>query len=252
MSFILEYGKPGTGKTTLASTMTKLGYKILFLDVDNKIPSMVNLEGLVESGQIVVQPIQAKLTQTSLRERILTPQKAFHKRPTGYLEYCDQISDLEAYLTRGEPHPCQVLVTDSLTSLLEHLNRLISSQAKKDHWTYDEWAILLTNLEEYFYTMLNLTKLFKHVIVIAHEQTIVEEETGRVTDILPAVAGSMRNKIGKYFEEIYYTHVRATKDGAQYFVTTKPINKGIARTSRNLDTIVEADFSIIFAEEMKK
>lgn len=249
MSYIFMYGKPGTGKTTAAASMTKLGYKVLFLDVDQKVQSMVNLKPLLDTGQIMVQTINAKLAQVSLKERILTPQIALAKRPLGYLEFCDIITSFEKMLDQGTPHECQVLVIDSLTSLLEHLHRLISFLQKKDKFTYDEWGLLLTNLEEFFYTMMRLQKLFKHVIIIAHEQTEIDEESGRITAILPAIQGSMRNKVGKYFEEVYYTACVASKTGPpKYLVTTKPIDKCIARTSRALDTVEDADFATLFKE----
>lgn len=98
--------------------------------------------------------------------------------------------------------------------------------------------------------MMRLQRLFKHVIIIAHEQTEIDEESGRITAILPAIQGSMRNKVGKYFEEVYYTTCVASKAGPpKYLVTTKPIDKCIARTSRALDTIEDADFATLFKEE---
>jgi len=250
MSFILTYGKPGTSKTTLAATFTKLGHKVLFLDVDQKIKSMVNLQGLIESGDIKVIPIEAKLTESTLKQRILTPQLAIAKRPLGYLEFCDRISEIEASIKAGEPQEYQVLVVDSLTSLLEHLFRLIMSMSKKVKFEFDEWAIVLSNLEDFFYSMMALQPTFRHVNIIAHEQAIYDEDSGRLLDILPAIQGSMRNKVGKYFEEVYHTSVKTSGKGVEYIVTTKPVGKCIARTSRDLETTVPADFSLIFKEEM--
>jgi len=234
--------------------MTNLGHKVLFLDLDQKVEKMVNLKKLLESGQIQVQTISAKLAETDLRKRILTPKAAIVKQPKGYLEFCDMISALEKMSDdlcfSGTPHECSVLVIDSLTALLEHLDRLISHLQKREHWTFDEWAILLTNLEDFFYTMMRLQNLFKHVIIIAHEQTEKDETSGRVLDILPQIKGSMRYKAAKYFEEVYVTSCEVKSTGpAQYFVTTKPVGKLHARTSREIETTVKADFAEIFKEE---
>jgi len=252
MSFIFIYGRPGKGKSTLAASMTNLGYKVLFVDIDQKVDKMINLKKQIDAGMIQTTPIDAKLTETTLRERIKTPQKAFNREPKGYLHFCDIISSLEELIEKGEKHECQVLVIDSLTSLLEHLDREISFLSKKDHFTFDEWDILLTNLEEMFYTLIRLQGLFKHVIVIAHEQAVVDETTGKVQAYLPAIKGSMRNKVGKYFEEIYHIdcEVNKTNGKAEYKVLTKATGKYEARTSRPLDLYMPADFGILFAEEI--
>jgi len=250
MSFIFISGRPGTGKTTLAASMTKLGYKVLFLDVDQKINQMMNIHHLVESGMIQVIPITEKLTESTLEKKVLHPNLALLKEPKGYLSIVREIDKLEQ-LT--EPHECQVFVLDSLTSSVEHLKRLISHLNKKTKFSFDEWGDLLANLEELFYSLMRLQNIaFKHVIVLAHEMTEKDEDTGSIISILPAIEGSMRNKVGKYFAESYRTVVEVNKQGeAKYFIHTKPMNKAEARTSRDLPPIVGADFSIIFKEEIK-
>jgi hypothetical protein len=255
MSYILIYGRPGSGKTTLTATLCKLGLKGIFIDVDQKLDKMVNLKPLVEGGAIEVLPIKSKLVDVSLKQRILTPAVALAKQPKGYLEFCDIITGFEQELKDGKSRKDQFLTVDSLTSLLEHLDRMISHIQKKDNFTFDEYNILLTNLEEFFYTMMRLQDLFKHVVVIAHEQSDYERigESQRLVGVFPAIKGSMRFKVGKFFEEMYHTKLEVSKSGeAKYKVTTVPLDKAEARTSRPIAGEIESDFALIFADEVLK
>jgi len=251
MSFIFLYGRPGSGKTTLACSMTKLGYKVRVIDIDDKIRGMYNLKDLVDSGMVTVTPIKAKLTETDMKQAIMHPKLAHLKQPQGYLELCDIISELEEEAEKENPQVDeQVLVVDSITSMTEHIKRLICHVQGKSHFTYDEWAIILSNLEEFFYTMKGLLKIFKHVIIISQEMTERDEITGKV-QCLPWIEGSMRGKVGKYFEELYHCSCEVPKVGsAIYKVLTKETDTYIGRTSRDLPTHAEADFSILFKDEL--
>ena len=258
MSFIFLYGPPGSGKTTLAASMTKLGYKVRFIDVDDKVRLMENLSQEIKKDNIRVTPISSKLTETSMREAIMTPKIGLTKQPQGYLEICDLITKYEEMFARGESPSEQVLVKDSLTSQTEHMKRLISHIQGKIHYTYDEWAIVLNNLEEYFYTMKSLLKTetrpgFEHVIIIAHETTERDETTGAI-QTLPSLEGQMRHKVGKYFEEVYYCRVEIPKGTTQpvYKVLTVSTERYTARTSRDLPIYVDSDFSVIFGKAKGK
>ena len=253
MSFIFLYGQPGSGKTTLAASMTKLGLKVRFIDVDDKVRLMQNLQGEIKKDNIRITPILSKLTETTMREAIISPQVGLARQPQGYLEICDIITKYEEMFARGESPPEQVLVKDSLTSQIEHMKRLIAHIQGKAHFTYDEWAIVLSNLEEYFYTMKGLLKTetkpgFDHIIIIAHETTERDETTGKV-QTLPFIEGQMRHKVGKYFEEVYYCQVNVPKTGKPiYKILTVSTDRYSARTSRELPVFVSSDFSVILGK----
>lgn len=256
MSFILLIGRPGTGKSTLACSMTKLGYKVRLIDVDNKAHTMYNIKHLIDQDMVRVTPITSRLVQTSLSERFKELHNIYNKLPTkqkqpgGYLEYCDLITHYEDEMSKGNKPEEEVLVCDSFTSLLEHMKRLVLFIQKQDKFSYDEWEIWKTNIEEFVSVHSRLQGYFKHVIIISHEQMEKDELIGKI-EIVPMIDGSMKHKIGKDFTEIYHTVVDVPKTGKpKYKVVTVPMDRCEARTSRNIDTIEEADFSILFADEL--
>jgi hypothetical protein len=85
---------------------------------------------------------------------------------------------------------------------------MISFIQKKEKFGFDEWAIYAGNLEDFFYLLMTLQKVFKHIIVIAHDQIDKDEETGRIVKVTPAIQGATKNTIFRYFEEVYYTTVQ--------------------------------------------
>jgi hypothetical protein len=254
MSFIFLYGRPGSGKTTLAASMVKLGLKVRFVDIDDKVRMMVNLKPYLDNGMLQVTTIKAKLSQTNLREAIMTPKVGLARQPQGYLEFCDIITGYEDLIAEGKDLGEQVLVVDSTTSMTEHMKRLIAHLQGKSHFTYDEWAIVLSNFEQFFDTMKGLLKSeehtgFEHVIIIAHETTERDEITGKI-ETLPFIEGQTRYKVGKYFEEVYYCMVDVPRAGEpNYKVLTVAGERYTARTSRDLPTYVISDFSVIFAKK---
>jgi len=264
ISFIFLYGRPGTGKTTLPTTLVKMGHRVRHIDVDGKAHDMYNLQPFIEDGSWIIQPIKAPLLDSGLRDRVksivltggsfgMNPPS---KQPQGYLEFVDIIDNLSKLNQEGKKDPdgCTVLVApDSLTILLEHLTRLLLFLTKKGKFERDHWAAWLSNLEEIFHTLQSLQGMYKHVIVIAHEQVDRDEDTGRVVGIYPQIAGSMRYKVGDYFTEIYHTKVDVPAEGPPvYYVETRPVGKAEARTSRQLDTEEESDFAVLFKEELEK
>ena len=245
MSSFILWGPPGSGKTTMACTMCKLGYSVLLIDLDKKAEQMYNLKAYIEESKLTIITPKSDLVAGDLKIRVLQPKRAPIAQPKGYLEFIDTINAIQ----KGEYAKYDVLVVDSTTRLLEHLKRLILHVQGRGSMEIQDWGILLSNLEELFSTVFSLN--FEHIILIAHDQTERDELLGTI-EMKPLLDGQMKHKAGSYVEEMYFTQVETTKQGAQYTILTKPLGRiKQCRTSRNLNAVEPADFSIILKEEMK-
>lgn len=252
MSLILLYGKPGSGKTTMACTMTKLGYKVLLLDADVKAHSMEHLKPLIQAGKVIVHPLKSRLSVGKLKTRVLTPGLALKKQPKGYLEFVELIDQWEEAMDAGEKPPADVLTIDSITAINEHMNRLMMHLGGRDKMTFDEHGAALSNWEELFSALQKIEHWFTHIIVIAHETSERDELTGKI-DTLPLIVGSFRYKIAQKVVEAYHLRVKEKKgEKPTYMSLTHAGERYTARTSRNLEVEVQSDFGVIYANEKNR
>ena len=248
MSSIFLWGPPGGGKTTLAASLTDLGYRVKFYDVDHKIPGMQNLKHLLEEGKIEVVTPQARLTEATLKARVLLGLKGARptQQPQGYLELVDFINELEE--DPPEDHDNVVPVIDSLSLVLDHLTRLILFIQNKNIFTFDEYKFLRQNLEELFDSFYALTpSIYPHCVMTGHDMIEKDENTGKIK-VLPSILGSFREKVGAYVSEMYYCATEADKnDEVNFYVQTKPVGEvQQARSSHQVDTYMPASFKEIF------
>lgn len=263
MSFIMLYSRPGMGKTTMACSFTKLGYKVDLIDVDDKASDMQNLRPLIDSGRLTIRPIHSKIAEGGLRTKILVPKAAHAKQPKGYLEFCDIMNEYEQ-LGDGSRFDSVLVAPDSLSTLVIHLEKLVlhlsppsaKSDPRQEKFTYDQWDILRTNMHEVFSTLRSLQRVFKHVVVTAHEASAIDDETKELKQILPSLRGSFKNDYGQYLNEIWrLIGSRRTKEGHIWQLQTSSAPSGgiaDARTSRNLKDVEPADFSQLFkGDEIK-
>jgi len=248
-SFFIS-GKPGSGKTTLACSMVKLGYRVLLIDLDGKARTMYNLKPWIEDGSIEVIELESEMSESSLKQVALGGAKYFPKKqPQGYVEFTEIIDGLKD--DPPEDHDRVVPVIDSMTRVNEHLKRLIKFFVKKPKLDFDGWDAVLNNYEELFTTFFKLQpKIYPHCIVTAHIRDDYDE-SGALVQYKPLIDGQFREKAAGYVDEAYYCEVAATNRNqpAKFMVYTKPI--GLikhARSSRPMKTYVEADMEVLLSD----
>lgn len=266
MGAYLLVGKPGSGKTTLACSMIKVGYKVHIIDVDKKSRTMDNLKDYRESGMLDIHEIKSSLQELSLADMInaiqgqplVKTQEGMKQigqytpkvMPSGFLEVCEMVDNLKDH--PPEDHENIVPVLDSITRVDEHLKRLMKFFAKRPRLGFDEYDAVLANYEELFDSFCHLQPdIYPHVIVNAHIRDEYDEN-GVIVEWKPLFTGSFRDKAASYFDECYYLQVEAlSKVGKpKYKAFTAPIGLAAhARTSLNIGSYVDADFESILGKK---
>jgi hypothetical protein len=221
---------------------------ILVLDCDNKLHRMINAEDKIKSGEVIQWAVDEPLASISLSKLANfdpTPaSKISVPRPKGYIQLAEMIDKLVESKCIVDGKKIATVVLDSYTSMNEHLKRLLMAANGTSTMTMPLYGTALTNFETINNTLLRLPA---NVIFIAHEQVDKDELTGKIT-YRPLIDGSMKEKIGKDFEEVYYIEKTVTGDKVKYEALTVGNSMKSCRTSRTMGAKVECDFSKIYKQ----
>ena len=242
---VLLIGDWGTGKTTAASTAPK---PVLYLDVDNKLHRMANMQALLKGGALIQWPIAEPLSRYGLSRLAITKVEEGRgkggvvQRPEGYIKLCGMIERLEKDKCIVDGKKIETVVLDSYTSANEHIKRLILAVNQAITMSQPLWGALLTNFEELNNTLLRLPC---NVIMICHEKISKDELSGAIT-YRPLIDGAMSHKIGKDFEEVYYMDKVVRGNDVKYEMMTVGNSMKSCRTSRILPSRVPPNFEEIY------
>lgn len=219
---VLVIGRPGVGKTTSIKTIPKDHSKILYLTA--------------EGGGSV-------LARTGIRGLETLKWSAF-KHVIELLQ--EDVMDTE----------CLVIDTfDEVQFLVErHIieNRSEEAKAKRGPtMTQDEWGIMRTMMKN---LLADLRNLKLPVIVLMHEKTDKDEETG-ASEVGPAIQGSIKESIEGYFEFVLYAKAYKPKGKqvTEYSWLTKANQKYHAKDRTNLlPEVIKQDFGLVWEAKIKQ
>jgi hypothetical protein len=220
---------------------------ILFLDVDYKLHKMENIKPLIDKKDVVQWPITETLSTINLARLAGTKldegkDKFTMPKPKGYQQLSDYIDKLVADKCVVEGRKMETVVLDSYTTTNEHIRYLILAANSAMAMSQPLWGVLLRNFETLNSTLLSLPA---NIVVICHEKWDKDDITGRI-EVKPLIEGSMADKIGKNFEEVYFMERRVVGKEVKFTCHPWGDNMRQGRTSRGLPTEVEPDFSKIY------
>jgi hypothetical protein len=214
--------------------------RALFLDVDRKLASLTNLDPKWAKKIDVWMPTAtlsgaeigiARVERYDTKKNVIPgTQGSIPKNPQGYYELVTQCNKLLANC------PYSLVVLDTLSTTVEHLQRLICYHHQVSTFTLPLWGVFATNIEEIRAGLLSLPcrKIF-----IAHTRTSENEDTNEVR-VLPSVPGQTGEKLVKDFNEAYFFLGRAGPT-APYKVLTSASRKYTCRTTLSVPAEVTVD-----------
>ena len=198
----LIYGVSGAGKTTLAATFPQ---PIFMFDLDHKFKCLVG-KGI----DIDIESFDAGNKEAAGKEyaRLLKLWKEIKTNPKYKTVIFDSLSMLDGMVQRwclDQAGKSSLVVPD--IQLWGHI---------KDHY-------------QFLFSELNHPSWKKNIIVTAHEDYVVEEES-KVHQVLPLISTKIRSVLPMYFEETYY--IRTTVEGGKNVrrMFYQPNGKALANT----------------------
>ena len=139
-----------------------------------------------------------------LSQRGLDVDYDVYHGPAAYQKFESKLRELEGNC------PYETLVLDSITTMQEYKMDMIMQANTKKTPTQYEWMVLITDLRDLF---TRITKMDKHVIVVAHEMLVQDDMTGEIM-FKPVIYGKkLPEQLPLWFDEVYRMFGSRDKEG---------------------------------------
>lgn len=124
--------------------------------------------------------------------------------------------------------PYETFILDSVTTMEEYCMDSILAANRRSMPTMNEWNCLIAELKDLF---MRMTKMSKHLVVIAHEQMVQDEMTGEIQFRPQIVGKKLPAQLPLWFDEVYRFQVSRTKEGVPtYTIMTVADTKYTAKS----------------------
>ncbi len=207
--FIL--GDYGTGKSTFAATCPTPAYVFNF---DNRI---ITYKG--EDFDYDTFPLSAK----------------------GWVDFEQKNVQVRKAVAEGKYKTVVVDSTTSMTDIaMERAMQLDPKRSPTDGPIWNIHFMMVRNLIEG--RIRQLINLPCNLVVIAHLNIVLDNETGAVIDIAPLLTGQLSVKIPGYFDEVYIATTKRKLDKTEYLLQTVPVGLKKARSALSGKKHILPDF----------
>lgn len=218
---VVDYGPPGSGKSTFAATFPKPMLVIAFDPLGKEGPylrrGIVSPEMEGEFGQPLVE-VESKKTpgQTIIRVEYFHDTEVDvdgKYKPIAYRQFLQRFPSLYDEIRAGQ---WKTVVVDTLTFMELSARKLSQYDLDKTSKEPRRWFAAATDMLEEA-VMCRLGGLRCNVVILAHVDSDKDEVAGRMV-FNPAAPGRMRMRLGGGYPEVYVSKVsRSDKDGSMLY-----------------------------------
>lgn len=209
---LLLKGDSGTGKTHKAAQFPRP----VFFNWDNNLSGLRKLSSEIRGAVRIIDP----------RRNDEGPVKAVDV-------WGNFVKQLEKV---GTDDSVGTIVLDSLTTMAEALfDKILKSDDPAKSVEIQQWGEFSRYIKWLGESLLCANDLDKHVVILAHEQVMVEKITGRVRYFL-SIGGQTKSNFDLYFTDCWRSYTKPAKSGSgvEYWIRTLATDYHTAKVSLDL------------------